>query len=505
LGICRTIPQRSKEPPANILNRWKRDGTSAWIPYILFYTVLANLPFWAASRWLAISPNGWFCLDYIAIGLVALYLPRFVGSALLLLAIAVDLVAGVCETYFLPVSQCFTNLGAMRQFSASRLTAVTAVLILILLAGAAGLFLPAIVPKKHRIRSAAWLLLFAIVSLSIDSAILWLRTGSIPGFLVPGRSFQSAVEASYLPDLHFSRLPAFRLIRRKLYPAPNGLPMRNATALALSAAGNIAAKNRQELPNLVVILVESWGLDTESAVSDALIRPYSDPQLRARYQVLQGEVPFAGPTLGGESRELCGSTMAFDVEIASAKELQACLPDRLAARGYHAVAIHGMWAEMFDRVKWYKTMGFQETWFLGQFKDQGLPTCNGAFWGICDAAIADWMGQRLEKSKPDPEFLYWVTLNSHLPVLVPNPLKSPADCSFTPSLAQQPSLCSWYQLIANVHHSAAVLAMSNLARPTIFVIVGDHAPPFSDPFLRDKFSQSLVPYVILVPRRQQPK
>jgi hypothetical protein len=455
-----------------------------------------------ASRWLEISPNGWFCLDYVGVGLVALYLPRFVGATLLLMAIAVDLIAGVCETYFLPISQCFTNLGAMRQFSASRLTAVAAVLILILVTVTAALFLPVTVHRRLRIRSAACLLAFAIVSLSVDCTILWIRTGSLPRFLIPRRSFQSAVEASYLPDLQFSRLPAFRLIRRKFYPAPNGLPMRNATALALSAAGNIASKDQQELPNVVIILVESWGLDTESAVSDALTRPYSDPQLRARYQVLQGEVPFAGPTLGGESRELCGSTMAFDLEIASAKELQACLPDRLAARGYHDVAIHGMWAEMFDRVKWYKTMGFQETWFLGQFKDEGLPTCNGAFWGICDAAIADWMARRLEKSKPDPEFLYWVTLNSHLPVPVPNPLKSPADCSFAQSLAQQPSLCSWYQLIANVHQSAASLAMGNLARPTIFVIVGDHAPPFSDPFLRDKFSQSLVPYVILVPRQQ---
>jgi hypothetical protein len=34
------------------------------------------------------------------------------------------------------------------------------------------------------------------------------------------------------------------------------------------------------------------------------------------------------------------------------------------------------------------------------------------------------------------------------------------------------------------------------------VIVGDHAPPFGDPDLRARFSQSDVPYVVLVPRSE---
>jgi len=42
--------------------------------------------------------------------------------------------------------------------------------------------------------------------------------------------------------------------------------------------------------------------------------------------------------------------------------------------------------------------------------------------------------------------------------------------------------------------------MSPLARPTVFVIVGDHAPPFGDPGLRSRFSQTDVPYVVLLPR-----
>src|SRR5208337_3434782 len=111
-----------------------------------------------------------------------------------------------------------------------------------------------------------------------------------------------------------------------------------------------------------------------------------------------------------------------------------------------------------------------------------------------------WIGQRLQRKDTHPSFVYWVTLNSHLPVPVPSPLLARASCSLTPQLTQSPALCSWYQLVFNVHQAVSRLAMTNLARPTVFVIVGDHAPPFSNPALRSQFSSDDVPYVLLVPR-----
>jgi len=71
-----------------------------------------------------------------------------------------------------------------------------------------------------------------------------------------------------------------------------------------------------------------------------------------------------------------------------------------------------------------------------------------------------------------------------------------ADVSLEPNTP----LCSWYQLVVNVHRSVAQLATGNLPRPTVFVIVGDHAPPFGDLARRERFSQTDVPYVILLPR-----
>ena len=262
------------------------------------------------------------------------------------------------------------------------------------------------------------------------------------------------------------------------------------------------APSANETPNLVLVLVESWGLASDPDLRELLVKPYRNPQLQAQYRVLQGTVPFYGPTVAGEARELCGSYMGFHLLDASAKEINGCLPDDLAALGYHTVGIHGHAGGMFRRSTWYRTIGFQETWFQDQFRQMGLPECDAGFSGICDADIAQWIGNRLQQRTSQPSFLYWVTLNSHLPVPIPSRVKNGPPCATIPSGQQYPALCSWFQLVSNVHQSVARIAQSNPSRPTVFVIVGDHAPPFVDPFLRGQFSDSVVPYVILEPRTQ---
>jgi len=47
------------------------------------------------------------------------------------------------------------------------------------------------------------------------------------------------------------------------------------------------------------------------------------------------------------------------------------------------------------------------------------------------------------------------------------------------------------------------VALGATARPTVFVLVGDHAPPFGDPELLAEFSSTQVPYVMLTPRQQK--
>jgi phosphoglycerol transferase MdoB-like AlkP superfamily enzyme len=267
-------------------------------------------------------------------------------------------------------------------------------------------------------------------------------------------------------------------------------------------SSNILVSSDRKPFNLVLVLVESWGDTLDPGLQNSLIQPYLGADLSAKYSVTSGSVPFHGPTLAGEGRELCGNTLGFGLLSASVAQLKDCLPTKLGARGYHSTSVHGFSAGMFRRHEWYGRMGFDEMWFRDELEREGLPLCRGPFPGICDAAIADWVGKRLQRNSDSPQFIYWVTLNSHLPVPLSNLVKDAPSCAGLPAAEKSRPICSWYQLIFNVHRSVAEVAMRSTARPTIFVIVGDHAPPFPSGDLRKQFSQEVVPYVVLVPKIQ---
>jgi phosphoglycerol transferase MdoB-like AlkP superfamily enzyme len=183
------------------------------------------------------------------------------------------------------------------------------------------------------------------------------------------------------------------------------------------------------------------------------------------------------------------------------EEKDHCLPAVFHDHGYQNIAIHGYVGEMFRRQDWYRSIGFDQRWFKSELSRAGLPECSGAFPGICDGSIAEWIGRDLLSGTSDkPRFIYWVTLNSHLPVPQRPDLPPDQTCSMHPELAHSDPLCSWFRLVSAVHRSVQNLALKPQKRPTVFILVGDHAPPFADSRLRAMFSDTDVPYVILMPR-----
>jgi phosphoglycerol transferase MdoB-like AlkP superfamily enzyme len=194
--------------------------------------------------------------------------------------------------------------------------------------------------------------------------------------------------------------------------------------------------------------------------------------------------------------------MGFNILLASPELLHGCLPALLHARDYQNIAIHGYFGSMFERKIWYPKIGFDQSWFRSDLEKQKLPDCEGAFAGTCDAPIAGWIGSSLlSVDKGKPKFIYWVTLNSHLPLPAHPKLADDGVCSTQPSLRESVPLCSWFRLVRNVHQSVRKLILGRPARPTVFVVVGDHAPPFADPQLRQDFSATDAPYVLLTPKR----
>ena len=126
--------------------------------------------------------------------------------------------------------------------------------------------------------------------------------------------------------------------------------------------------------------------------------------------------------------------------------------------------------------------------------------CYGAFSGICDGDVAQWIAGRLLTHRDErPDFVHWVTLNSHLPVPDVGGNFSLQQCAAV-GIDREEHLCSWFLLVLRVHESVANLALRPGLRPTVFVIVGDHAPPFIRADTRNQFSHKWGPFVVLIPR-----
>ena len=224
----------SAEPQTQKVNQRSLGNCSAllsWLPFVLFYTLIANLPFWAASRWLGIFRNGWFCMDYVLLGLIALVAPRILTAVLLACAIAVDIMTGVCQTYFISFTQCLLNTGAIRQFSGLRVLAVcTIVLLTLLAAGVTALFPLATIRRNYRKPAAACLILFATVTLAADEITFLRRHGGIANVLHPKTEQPDTITNGFFTELRLSRLPTYRVIRIEIAFAPRTNKMRSTVS-----------------------------------------------------------------------------------------------------------------------------------------------------------------------------------------------------------------------------------------------------------------------------------
>jgi phosphoglycerol transferase MdoB-like AlkP superfamily enzyme len=460
------------------------------------YLVAANISFWIASRSMGLLLTGLFNVEFVFIGILSLYVRRAVAVTLLLIAMLMDVWRGVNSTYLLGPFEMVRNARCLFDYAPSHLGGFAAVAIcMVVICFLAALAQDNRPTGRERVYIASALAVFVVLCGTVDV----------------NRGLTTTLQQDSRPDaLRLTRFPAHALVmsevqyenfrRRHSAGADTFAPSASKMMVELDNA-SLSARKAAVVPNVVLILVESWGKPITADLEQSLVRPYSDKRLSEKYTLRDGTVPFYGPTVAGEARELCGSSMGFGLLTASGPELKGCLPEIMNAMGYQSMAVHGYSARMFDRVDWYGRIGFDETWFRDQLQGQGLPMCPGPFPGTCDAATSVWIGDQLEKNSDSPQFIYWVTLNSHLPVPIPNLVKDPPSCSDSSITAENGAICSWYQLVFNVHRSVSELALRATTRPTIFLIVGDHAPPFSSARLRSQFSDRVVPYLLLVPKR----
>lgn len=277
-----------------------------------------------------------------------------------------------------------------------------------------------------------------------------------------------------------------------------GLPKAGAPfASAVQASGMAQPGPRRH--HLVVVLVEALGVPVGTAERALFEADWNRPEWRTRYDVTRGTVPYHGSTTSGELREMCGlwgdyHTVDFDKVD--------CLPEVYGRAGYRTEALHGFSGSFFDRTQWWPRMGFADLTFAEELQAQGASQCGGVFPGACDAGVAQLLGQRL-RSAHQPQLLYWVTLNSHLPVLA-DPALGTDNCTFGGAALADgpPMLCRLFLVHHRLSEALTRMALDPALPPTDILIVGDHMPPFFQRDARLRFDGAQVPWVLLKARDQ---
>ena len=131
----------------------------------------------------------------------------------------------------------------------------------------------------------------------------------------------------------------------------------------------------------------------------------------------------------------------------------------------------------------------------GAFKS----TCGPIFTGLCDDDVADWVGNVLAENGEKPLFLYWLTLNTHLPV-VPEAKGSHFACASEADAFADAQTCAMADIWRKTFAKIAALAADPRLSETEFLIVGDHSPPSWTRRGRSLFTPGVVRWASLVPR-----
>jgi hypothetical protein len=248
--------------------------------------------------------------------------------------------------------------------------------------------------------------------------------------------------------------------------------------------------------HVVVIVVEALGLPTAPEEKRLFEAAWHRPEWGRRYELRFGNTPFFGSTTSGELRELCGQWsdhVRFDFDHAH------CLPKRFRKAGYVTTAMHSFAGALFDRARWYPKLGFDRIEFAQDLFRQGAARCDGVFPGACDTDVPAIIGRRLASAR-DSQFIYWLTLNSHLPVMA----EKDGRCAVgAPAWNENfPRVCRMFQKHRQLADAIDRMVMSPGLPPTDILIVGDHKPPFFDRGSRARFDATHVPWIYL--RARQP-
>ncbi|HEX4488418.1 MAG TPA: sulfatase-like hydrolase/transferase [Terriglobales bacterium] len=445
-----------------------------WLAVLGAYVVLPNLPFFIAARFIFLE-RAVINLDYIVLGLLSPLFPKALNLFLFAVAFFLDILFSTSGIYHFPVADALRALHSVGDVS---MGVTVPVFLLALLAVYA--VVRAATQWRRIGRNSSTYELAAILLLLIAVDLVASRWLGDDRFQIARSSVgKTAVAAA----------GDFRPLDLK----PEDFWRAESATQSFNKdidAGNLAGED------VVLVVVESLGQPVDPAIASWLEEPLLSEEVQSRYQVRKGTVEFNGSTVFGELRELCG-IRGVGMRMTELKPAQtaSCLPSKLNANGYQTVSVHGVTSAMFRRKSWYPTLGFQRMIFPEDWPRKNANVCNAQFHGICDADGAEVVHDEL-RAATRPTFVYWLTVESHLQLDDAAIGRPAGDCK---GLAAD--VCWMVLKQRSVLAEIARIALDPALKPTRFVVVGDHSPPYMVRKRRDLFADRRVPWVELRPRK----
>jgi hypothetical protein len=264
---------------------------------------------------------------------------------------------------------------------------------------------------------------------------------------------------------------------------------------ALEQSGLVPANGNIDR-NVLIVMVESLGVPVGNPeMQQLLFAQYQNADLQSQFEITSGETVFYNSTTAGEIRELCGRWGDY-FDLVDTKD-SSCLPARLAANGVQTWAYHSFVGDFFERSQWYPNIGFTNMVFRDDLVRGGSNLCGGVFPGACDRDVPSQIAAQL-KSGEAPQLVYWLTVNSHLPVPLGNNLDVEECERISPKLAAEyPMICRQFAIWDSIDSALVREITAADFPPTDILIVGDHMPPYYDRYNRQQFAPDRVPWLAL--------
>jgi hypothetical protein len=432
---------------------------------------LAHLSGWVLSRFVLLA-GPVFSYD-ILLALMLCCISRPAGLVLLVVFWGIQILQGLSLTFhFISVSQFLASFRFVREIHVSGL--VSTGMLAAACCYALSLFAVLLTSRRRKVQ----LLPLACVALIL--LIMDLANGS--GFRLGGG-------ATGYVDANLAGSPTYNLVSaiykerlgrsESLKPLPDVVP------------GLVEKWASESHGGILMVVVESLGVHKSRELSEWLHRQLVNPNVEARWQVVEQHVNFKGSTTSGELRFLCalgGSYSALNLTVAG-----RCLPRRLLSMGYSTSGLHGFSGRMFLRNEWWPQVGLSRVYFLEDLPPS-IGYCGGAFRGACDGEM---LQQALIHLSASNSFVYLLTLNAHLPIgEVPVPPDLRSLCG---QIAVDDVVCRLTALHGEFFRELRAQLLELRFNPLV-VVVGDHAPPFWRSQDRFQYSDVSVPLVLLRPR-----